>query len=167
VKEITGNILNLQVQGKQIVIPINGYIRKDGTAVMGRGLAYQVQAKYPELPQKLGKILDEIYQHKHILGTPIKNGTNIPVSNIPEYLIFFPVKYNWWESANLALIEQSCKSLLEHIHYNMALQQSDYPIYLPHVGCGYGKLSWHVVEPVLNKYLNNEEKFVICDNGVT
>jgi len=173
-KQITDNIWNLHKQGKYIVIPINGYIRKDGAAVMGRGLAYQASRKYPLLELKLGVLLDENYNKStltkdhHAHGQPLINQPQIPVMSLSEdNLIFFPVKYNWWESANLTLIEKSCKNLLEHIHYNLALRPQDYPIYLPRVGCGNGKLKWAQVEPILNKYLNNESQFIICDNGDT
>jgi hypothetical protein len=61
-------------------------------------------------------------------------------------LLTFPVKHAWYLKADLELIEKSAKQLLYIV---------DRPIYLPMVGCGNGKLSWHDVYPILDKYFDD------------
>ena len=70
--------------------------------------------------------------------------------------------HNWWEEADLALIEISAKSLKEIMHYNLSLIQT--PIYVPWVGCGNGKLDKKDVRPILEKYLSEEDKFIVISN---
>ena len=142
-REIKGSIWRYHEKGYWIVIPTNGFVRKNGKAVMGRGLAYQAMCRFPVLPKALGDIIT-------------KFGNRV-CSYHKLKLIFFPVKYKWWERANLDLIEKSCEQLRMYVTTTKPL-----PVYLPRVGCGNGKLKWEDVKPILEKYLD-EDKFVICD----
>lgn len=152
-QEITGNIWEKYEKGLHyndgtyIVIPTNGFVRKNGTCVMGRGLALQAAKKFPELGKQLG---DRIKEYGNVIFT---------FCNIN--IITFPVKHNWWENADLKLIEQSAKDLATIYKYNLSGLPT--PVYLPRVGCGNGKLNWKDVKPILEKYL--DDRFIICDNG--
>ena len=42
-KVIKGNIWEYWKKGFNIVIPTNGYIKRDGSCVMGKGLAFQAK----------------------------------------------------------------------------------------------------------------------------
>jgi hypothetical protein len=53
-REITGNLWDYHDDGWWIAITTNGFIRRDGTAVMGRGCAAQAAKRYPALPRRLG-----------------------------------------------------------------------------------------------------------------
>lgn len=137
--EETGDIFQKRSEGHWIVIPTNGTVKKDGTCVMGRGLALAIKSRYEELPV--------------LLGTQISNEGN-QVYVWAEYgIVTFPVKHNWWEEADLKLIEKSCKELvgciIRYFNDTTAL------LYIPRVGCGNGKLSWDVVKPVLEKELES------------
>jgi hypothetical protein len=110
---------------------------------MGRGLAYQAKMKYPNLPKELGSY--------------IKDHGNI-VFVFEEYrLLTFPVKHNWWELADLKLIEESTKQLKELLLNHPWIS----PIYMPHIGCGNGGLKWNTVKKILEIYLDS--RFIICD----
>lgn len=144
-KEIKEDIWIMWGKGKYIVIPTNGFIKKNGECVMGRGLALCANTAFPDLSHKLGDRIRE-YGNKVFIFS--------------EYsIITFPVKHNWWEKADLNLIEKSCKQLKEIFRFNLC--DLPIPVYLPKVGCGNGGLDWNDVKPVLEKYL--DDRFIICD----
>lgn len=72
----------------------------------------------------------------------------------------FPVKHNWYEHADLKLIERSAKELVDTID-DIFLDPDDRPptIYLPRPGCGNGRLKWEDVKPVIEPYL--DDRFVV------
>lgn len=125
--EIVGNIW--QYPAHKIVITTNGTVKSNGELVMGRGLALQAKTKFPNLAYDLGQAVT-------------LNGNH--VQRIPKYLslISFPVKHNWYEKADLKLIERSCFEL-KHII------DSDLIYVMPRPGCGNGKLSWNEVKDLV------------------
>ena len=141
-KEVKGDIWDYHKQGKYIVIPTNGTVKINGEAVMGRGLALQAKLKFPCIPRTIGKYLG-------ILGT-------VPIVFQDIKVLTFPVKYNWFEKADVTLIEESCKHLV-YMWYHCKEE-----VYLPRVGCGNGRLDWKDVKPILEKYL--DDRFIIVNN---
>ena len=155
-EEVIGDIWKYHELGYWIVIPTNGFVKKEsGECVMGRGLALQAKLKFPKLPFELGALIDKYGNCGFVF---------------PQYRLFsFPVKHNWWESADIELIKQSCEGLVVCSYYNWS--KIPQPIYLPRVGCGNGKLRWKDVKPVIEEGLKhgknvpdeyNIGKFVIC-----
>jgi len=138
-KEIISNIWAYASKGV-IVIPTNGFVKSNGRAVMGRGLALDASTTFPMFSLELG---NEIMLH----------GNHVVYWQKYE-LVTFPVKHNWWEIADLKLIAQSAEEL-RNLHFKKTL-------YMPRVGCGNGKLDWTDVKPILEKYLGNFD-VVICD----
>lgn len=148
-KEIKGDIWDIaKKNGGLIIIPTNGFIKTNGECVMGRGLAYQAKTKYTGLAKKLGDATKKYGNTPHIF--------------VEEKLIAFPVKHNWWEKADLALIEASAIRLREMIK---GYPFTDIPILMPHVGCGNGKLKWEEVKPIIEKHLGDMHNIIICDNN--
>lgn len=126
-REATGNLWDFPADWR--VIPTNGYVRKDGAAVMGRGLARQAKQRFPGLEYTLGELLNDGGNHVYCL---------------PEIsIITFPVKYNWRDKASMSLIECSVWELLNE------LVDSQVSVALPRVGCGNGKLRWTEVKTLL------------------
>lgn len=118
-----------------IIIPTNGFVKKNGEAVMGAGLAKQCKNKFIGFPTFLGKRLKKEGNKVHFF---------------PEFnIITFPVKHNWYEKADIELIEKSCMELSRLI-IDLGI---GYKYYLPKVGCGNGRLSWKEVEPIIKNYL--------------
>jgi hypothetical protein len=130
-REITGNLWDYHDDGWWIAITTNGCIRRDGTAVMGRGCAAQAANRYPTLPRRLGARLQT-------------DGNRLFVWE-DWHLITFPVKHRWWEQADLRLIEQSAQALLDWLN----TKSQDTQVVVPRPGCGNGRLDWRVVRPVL------------------
>jgi len=110
VKELFGNLWEFD---GIIVITTNGFVKRDGTCVMGRGCAKQATIKLPGLPDKLGTRIAAEGNH---------------LFYFPEYrLITFPVKRNWWETAGLGLIERSARELPKIIE----VKKINEAVYLP------------------------------------
>lgn len=134
-----------------VVIPTNGFVKVNGSCVMGRGLAYQAMRKYPELPK--------------LLGDRIKKDGNVVQILGKHRIITFPVKHNWWERANLELMEKSFRRLRKDI-IDIRLIFAGSPVFISHVGCGNGHLDWEKeVQPLMKRYLGDIEDVVICDNA--
>lgn len=117
-------------------ITTNGFVKKNGEAVMGRGIAKQAAIKMPQLPAVLGQGLRNHGNNLMCLGW---------VDN--SYWLFnFPVKHNWWEKAELELIKRSAEQLIEGCSATAT-------VLLPRPGCGNGQLAWEEVRPVLEPIL--------------
>lgn len=112
---------------------------------MGRGTALQAAKMYPWLPADLGRLL--------------KSERNVPYTFFPLgylSLITFPVKHHWREKADLDLIEQSTKLLVDIANC------FDYKeIFLPRPGCANGQLVWEEVAPILVPLL--DDRFTVVD----
>ena len=144
-KELSGDIwIQAEKRKAYVVVPTNGTIKANGCAVMGRGLAKQAARRFPKLPK--------------IIGTRIKLHGNVITVNPRMRIVTFPVKHNWWERANLALIFTSADCLVD-----VALLAPNKTFLIPRVGCGNGRLSWNNVKPVLQKVFNGIDNIIVCD----
>jgi len=139
--EITGNLWDFHNQGNAICITTNGFVKSNGQAVMGRGIAKQAAQRYTRLPREFGERLGSEGNH---------------VMYFPDYNLYtFPVKHNWWEAADLDLISRSVKELegcIEVVGHKL--------IYLPRPGCENGRRTWQEVRPYL---AHLDDRFVVCD----
>lgn len=143
-----GNLWELADEGcNALVITTNGFVRKDGQAVMGRGIAKEAADRFPELPKELGTLL--------------RNHGNqcYPLWGYTAYtIVTFPVKPVWgpngvpgWRAnAELPIIKQSAEELVA-----LADKYEWTDILLPRPGAGYGHLKWEDVEPMLSNILDN------------
>jgi len=161
-KEIYGNLWDHYDNGIPICINTNGYVRKSGHAVMGRGVALQATKKFPQISKLLGDMLGgptRIMQHNHQY-----------VKEILPLIINFPVKPTWgfladvmpglrgrfvqgkvpgWAVyADLNIIESSLV-LLSWLKDERGFSR----IVLPRPGCGAGGLDWEKdVKPLCDWY---------------
>lgn len=131
------NIWDAYDAGHLIAITTNGTVKKDGSAVLGAGVAKQATERFPWLPSALG---DHIRHSGNVLG---RFGD----------IYTFPVKHNWYEAADLSLIKNSYLDLVASL-------QGD-TIFLPKPGCGNGKLKWKDVAFVLQPIA--ESNIIIVD----
>jgi len=150
--EATGNIWDLP--GDAICITTNGFVKKDGSCVMGRGIALEAKNKFPRI--------------EYLLGELIKNEGNNVYSlfqNKDNFFIFsFPVKHNWWEKADINLIKKSCLQLIEIVDNLKLFDLIELnAILIPRPGCGNGKLNWFKdVKPVIENIL--DDRFIVVTN---
>ncbi len=127
-----------------ICITTNGIVKKDGSLVMGKGIAYDAAKRWPWLPKRLGFLVTLYGNVPHLIR---QDGFDI---------ISFPTKKHFSDNSDLDLIEESCQYILELVRYWKL-----YEILLPRPGCGYGNLKWKNVKPILEKYFDN--RFIVCN----
>jgi len=140
VKEVFGDLWEFD---GIIAITTNGFVKRVGTCVMGRGCAKQATIRFPGLPHKLGTRISAEGNH---------------VFYFPEHkLITFPVKHTWWEVADLGLIERSARELLKLIEVKK-IQEA---VYLPRPGCGNGRLRWEGVRKLLSPILKSDQFYIV------
>jgi hypothetical protein len=141
-KNIVGNLWNYAGDPKFILcITVNGFVKKNGEAVMGRGCALEAAQRYPQLPKELGAFIQ-------------KNGNVCSTNYYPETkqtILTFPVKHNWWEKADLELIKRSTETL----RLAATSWLSDSIFILPKPGCKNGGLDWSEVEPIVSTLPDN------------
>lgn len=141
-KEVTGNLWDVEADVR--VITTNGFIKRDGRAVMGRGVALQAVNKDPELPGLLGALLQD------------RGNVPMPIDSMAGHLITLPVKHNWYEPASLDLIETSIHRLVKIVDDRLWKV-----VVMPRPGCGNGQLDWKDVKPLIEPLL--DDRFVIVN----
>ena len=159
---IKADIVELHALGKIVCVTTNGYIKKSGSAVMGRGNALAMATIYPKLPSNLAA---HIKQNGHIVGAIGKRIISFPVKPISGNYnqVLDKIKYMYKPDqvipgfhckADLKLIEQSMKQLNEFIEkYNLE------EVFLPLPGCSNGELAFKDVKPTLEK---GSSKIIYC-----
>lgn len=143
--EVTGDIWEAKGPADYVCVTTNGTVRKDGSLVMGGGIALEAAQRYPWLPKVLGECVERSGLQVEWFG--------------PIQLIAFPVKYKVHLDADLHLIEKSTHELVHYID-RVKLPITPIRILIPRPGCGLGRLSWDKVKPVLERYLT-DDRYVI------
>lgn len=161
--EAKGNIFTAKCDA--LCITTNGYVARNGDAVMGRGCAKQAAEYVPNLKSTLGKLLKNRGNVVHVIH--YQNYT---------YLLSFPVKPH-------SIVLGDDREVVRHMRgkfkigdtvpgwacvadYNMivesALQLVDLTdrmgwekVILPRPGCGAGELDWEEIKPMLEKFFDD------------
>lgn len=139
IQELQGNIWEIP-GNNHIVITTNGTVKTNGECVMGRGIAAQAKNFFPEVPKIVGSTLKKAGLIPFYIGKE----TN-PLTNQTVNLWSFPVKYRWYEEADLNLIVKAMKIFV------VLMYNSKGKILIPRPGCGNGRLGWVVVKKELEK----------------
>lgn len=163
-KEEYGDMLEMQCDA--LCVTTNGYVKKDGSCVMGRGIAKQIQSYFPSITKDLGKLIKtkgnnvhQIYQMNDstpaIISFPVK-----PVSKVCEshddyvshkHFAIGQIIAGWACKADINIIIESAKQLVE-----LANQHPEWEsVLIPRAGCGAGELSWKDVKPILSEILDD------------
>lgn len=130
-----------------ICITTNGVVKRDGTAVMGAGIAAEARRRFPHLPRALGAHLECAGNVPVVLGTQVG-------SLDPPTIISFPTKHDWRTDSSIELIMHSALRLVDIANVHGYAQ-----VALPAPGCGNGGLVWSVVRPVIAPIL--DDRFVV------
>lgn len=133
-REIVGNIWDFHDRAI-IAITTNGQVDRSGRAILGRGCARQALVYFPELPEHLGRLLQESGNHVFDLGRGLVN---------------FPVEETPWSVPDLRLIRRSAAELKA-----LADQQGWSRVIVPRPGCGGGGLAWSEVRAVVEEYFDD------------
>lgn len=124
--------------GHIICLTTNGFVKSNGEAVMGRGNALQATQRIPGIELLLGAY---IKTHDNVAGLMQTSADEM------DGVFIFPVKHNWWERADLDLIETSAQIL-----HSYAVGASDNIFHLPRPGVGNGSRDWETeVKPILER----------------
>lgn len=145
--EAYGDIWKAQPKYEAIVVTTNGFVKKNGEAVMGRGIALEAARKYPDLPKRLGYIINEFGNITWLHNFDQWNG-----EDAYEDIVFtLPVKHVWWQKADIKLIKESIKRLV------LFVDDLEYmtKILMPRPGCGNGGLDWKDVKEVIAPLLDD------------
>lgn len=131
-------------------ITTNGALRRNGNAIMGKGIAFQAREKYKarnyNLETVLGKMIRSYGNHVFYLG---------------NNLFSFPTKHHWRENSDIKLIERSSHEIINLLK---DLDSSEWKrILLTRPGCGNGGLEWNDVKSVIQNIL--DDRFIIVDNS--
>lgn len=142
----THNIFDLpETSHDAVCITTNGCIKKDGRAVMGKGIAKEANTRY-QLDAELAKHLKQLVNIPHVF---LQKGEH------NCFLISFPTKEHWRDKSIPALILQSARQLVR-----LCDEQEIKRCYLTPPGCGCGGLDWSFeVAPILKDIL--DDRFVI------
>jgi len=160
-------VLAHELNADAVCITTNGFVKADGSAVLGMGCAKEAVQRWPELPGIYGRMLktlglrvdvmllrDEDY---HLIAFPVKPAyviTNSMSTNI--------VRHRRWNSrsgqkipgfysvADPQLIWKSSLELMELIKANKWDR-----VLLPRPGCGAGELDWNEVKDMIAPILDD------------
>lgn len=166
-KEKRGNIFYEECDA--LCITTNGYVKKTGEAVMGKGCALEAVKELPQLPKILGYHL-RTYGNRvqylmsvnnlAVLNFPVKPDSAIydtglkMVQHMLNKFSLGDVVPGWALKADTAIIVESCEQLVE-----MTDAYGWKKVVLPRPGCGAGELDWKEIKPILEEYL--DDRFVV------
>ena len=164
-KEAKGDMLTMACDA--LCITTNGFIKSNGCAVMGAGIAKQVNRLVDGVDKRLGELITKEGNKVHLLthveqialvSFPVKpvvetsNGKNF-VSH--KYFAVGTTVPGWACKADIKLIERSCHQLVE-LTDRMGWKR----VLLPRMGCGRGELDWEDVKKVVEPLL--DDRFIVC-----
>lgn len=147
---IEKNIVDLYKEGKTVCVTTNGYLKRNGEGVMGKGNAACMKETFPslQLPAALGAHIQRNGNHVGFIGERVIAFPVKPiVGGLVECLENFRAKQEkelqpgqlvpgWMCKADIDLIYQSFEELYELI-YDQKLTE----VYLPLPGCDNGGLN--------------------------
>lgn len=125
---VGADLWELWNEGRWAVIPTNTQRRRNGTAVMGGGLAADAAARFGDLEQRYGAALGA-------------HQTRLAVRD--HRLLLAPTKDHWRDPSTLALVRASATAVASYARANNCR------LVVPALGCGLGGLDWADVEGLL------------------
>jgi hypothetical protein len=137
----------------------NMSITPSGNVVMGAGLAKDLSTKYPRVKHNLAVIMKTEAIVIDTLPDKYGNITKIIKPRIimaAKNIWMFPVKYGWWEKADIQLIRHSCKALNLYASMKPEIQ-----FVLNFPGIGAGGLAYNKVYPVIKQELTGLNIIVV------
>lgn len=163
-KELKGNLWDLSI-GNILCITTNGFVKNDGSCVMGKGIAAEAVKRFPGIQHTLGKLIKKngnivqpigVYGNYILVAFPVK-----PISSYTSEVVghmkskFSPKdnKPGWACIADINIIKESVKQL------RGLFDAINIKVYLPRPGCGAGELTWKEVKPLME---NLPDKYFVC-----
>lgn len=148
-KEVELNVFEHLQDFDVLCVTTNGIVKRDGTAVMGRGIARAAAYRWDYLPNALGTILTQKGNHVALMGVALPRPTETKL-----WLVSFPTKNHWRDKSDIELITRSTWELVALVD-----SQNFQRVALPRPGCSNGGLAWEAVKPVIEPLL--DDRFTI------
>jgi hypothetical protein len=146
VNRVEGDLWTWHEKGYVLLIPTNGMLKRDGSLVMGAGLALDCANRYPWVSAMLGRL--------------VRSGGN-KVFYLGEGLVSFPTKEHWREPSTPARLAASAVQFAG-LWQVYRWQQ----IALPEVGCGLGGMKWPEAENSLRPLLSLQAEIVVVSRNL-
>ena len=128
----------------------NGVIKKDGSLVMGAGVAKAFRDTYRGIDGHAGNAVKKCGNVCQQVMTLFIGDDMLNIDRTVE-VVAFPTKHHWRNSSDLKLIEKSAKELMKLVEENEWSV-----VYLPRPGCRNGGLDWYRdVKPLLKTILDD------------
>lgn len=151
-QEIVGNMWDIEADA--YCITTNMIVKRDGSLVMGGGVARQAADRFPTLPTLWGK-----YYSGYMNMTPDEKKKFFLVQadkmeGCDAELVAFPTKLDYRNPSDLVLIM--------HAAFDLSVLANEKPwqkVIIPQPGCGLGGLQWDRVGPAIAPFL--DERFYI------
>jgi len=155
-----------------ICITTNGFVRRNGRAVMGRGCAAEAARKFPGIDRVLGEkirrygnrcqvLIGQTAEHPALVSFPVKPIRRRCVDPLRDVVAHMVEKFapgdcipGWACKADPSIVHRSALQLCA-----LSSRFGWRRIVLPRPGCGAGELSWSVVEEILRRVL--DDRFVV------
>ncbi len=165
-EEYCKDLWKLHDDGLLICITTNYGWRRDGSNVMGRGIAREAADRYPRLPYEYGKFCKS--WRKKI---PFLNYIPVYYSKKCNLLLFGTKELNpsaphlsWKSESSIQQIQYSCATLIRWCQIVGGFNSTPgKKVYLPRPGCSNGLLDWVDVRPVIAPIL--PDYVVIADKA--
>ena len=131
----------------------NSVVKKDGTLVMGRGIAKEAKERYPQFPLAAGQYLSRHQEYRK--NKPY--GLLLNVYKMCPKLGVFQVKAHYKDKASIELIRYSTMLLSIYIKKYESMINT---VNLNFPGIGYGGLDRKEVLPILEEFLSDSAQKV-------
>ena len=168
-KTWVGDMTRLFGREGAICITTNGFVKKNGQCVMGKGIAKTIATRWPAHQSTLGtlitlhgNIVQPIFPYLKtvFVSFPVKPVSVISTGkNCVSHMHFTPgtIIPGWAAKADKHIITTSFHRLIT------LTDQYNWPaVALPLPGCGAGELSWkNDVEPIVTE-LHLDDRFIFC-----
>lgn len=163
-QEIKGDLWDIECDA--VCITTNGFVKKDGTSVMGKGCAKQAAEFFPHIPKLLGNMVSQFgnhvfnlitYEGVSIVTFPVKpveqrcklNQINV-VKHMRKHYSEGDMVPGWACIADPEVMIRSLDELVE-----MADNNGWKKVLIPRIGCGHGELEWKNVKSLLDRVLDD------------
>lgn len=138
------------------VVTTNGMVRKDGTAVMGAGIAKYARDTFDGFPLLFGQMLAKHGNHAYFMGSWPDRNRKAAGLEPSVFVLTMPTKHDWRDPSDPKLIRRSAIELA-----GIADRNNLRKIYLPAPGCSNGRLDYianvrNIIRPVL------DDRFCVC-----
>jgi hypothetical protein len=144
-----GNLWSEILIADYIFVSTNATVNRAGELTMGRGAALEAKQRFPTLPRKFARNLE----NRGLVGNFYGIIEPVSVGGTECQIGAFQTKVHWRDKADLELIWFSCKCLAAFSRGKQLEIGHPPRIVMNYPGIGEGRLSMEDVQPILEQSL--------------